>query len=139
MLLQCILDQSGACTFDAAGWKDSDMQQFIPGDDFRQRDSDMTNRCTADKQQATCTNAGHVSNSANNHQQYTKEENCNLMHRKGSDWKMFGVSIRRDTQVRSISFAFVYCYGYLTHYLCSYMLLACKLDQSGACTFDAAG
>ena len=43
MLLQCNLDQSGACTFDAAGWKDSDRHQFIRGNDFWLRDGDMTN------------------------------------------------------------------------------------------------
>ena len=44
MLLGCILDQSGGCTFDAAGWKDSDRHQVVRGNEFRRRNSDMTNR-----------------------------------------------------------------------------------------------
>jgi len=43
MLLKSIFDQSGACTFKAVGWKESDQQQFISGNDCWRRDGDMTN------------------------------------------------------------------------------------------------
>ena len=60
----------------------------------------------ADGHPATCTIAGHVSHSPNRHQQHAKEEICNQNRRKRSDWQMFGVSIRRNTQVRRATFAF---------------------------------
>jgi len=47
MLLKYILDQSGECTFKATGWKDSNIQQLIPGNDFWQHNTDMTNRCSS--------------------------------------------------------------------------------------------
>ena len=83
MLLGCILDQSGGCTFDAAGCKDSDQHQFVRrGNEFRWRGSDMTNRCSRRTsshlhQCWTCQSLTY------NHQEHAKEESCNQNRRNG--------------------------------------------------------